>query len=60
MNGEDGMPTQVIASAIADLVDAEDPPLRATPDPSIDELLRALDRSDRFRAPFDLSAITSA
>jgi NAD(P)-dependent dehydrogenase (short-subunit alcohol dehydrogenase family) len=59
MQGDDGMPTEVIAGVVADIIESDDPPLRSGVDESIEGLLRALDASDRFKQPFDLNALQS-
>jgi len=59
MAGEDGMPQEAIARVIADAVERQQPPLRVASDSSIEQLLRSVDASDRFRQAFDLAALGS-
>lgn len=57
MANGDGTPTEEIARVIADTIERDDPPLRVPADPGVEGLLRALDASDRFALPFDITAL---
>jgi NADP-dependent 3-hydroxy acid dehydrogenase YdfG len=54
---EDGAPLEAIAAGIADLIEDPRPPLRRASDDHIEAILRALDASDRFEAPFDIATV---